>query len=75
MTLDRLTRMLAMKRHEERRADAYRKIQLGGLIVKAGLADIPTNVLLGLLVDGRERIRDSAEAERLARLGDKEFKA
>ncbi len=60
---------------EERRRDAHRKIQLGGLIVKAGLADIPTNVLLGLLVEGRERIRDPAVEERLARLGDKEFKA
>lgn len=58
---------------EERRRDTRRKIQLGGLIVKAGLADIPTNVLLGLLVDGRERIRDPAVEERLARLGDKEF--
>ena len=64
-----------LKRNEERKQDAHQKIKLGGLIVKAGLADIPTNVLLGLLVDGRERIRDSAEAERLARLGDKEFKA
>ncbi|KMO37511.1 conjugal transfer protein TraD [Methylobacterium aquaticum] len=63
------------KRNEERRRDAHKKITLGGLIVKAGLADIPSNVLLGLLVEGRERIRDPAEEERLARLGDKEFRA
>ncbi len=62
------------KRSEERRRDAHTKITLGGLIVKAGLADIPTNVLLGLLVEGRERIRDPGEFERLARLGDREFK-
>lgn len=60
---------------EERRRDTRRKIQLGGLIVKAGLADVPSNVLLGLLIEGRERIRDPAVEERLARLGDKEFKA
>ncbi|BCM87650.1 conjugal transfer protein TraD [Methylobacterium indicum] len=63
------------RQREERSQDAHRKIKLGGLIVKAGLADIPTNVLLGLLVEGRERIRDPAVEERLARLGDKEFKA
>ncbi|BCM87995.1 conjugal transfer protein TraD [Methylobacterium indicum] len=62
------------KRSEERSQDAHRKIKLGGLIVKAELADIPTNVLLGLLVEGRERIRDPGEFERLARLGDREFK-
>lgn len=73
MTLDRLTRMLAMKRHEERRAHAYRKIQLGGLIVKAGLADLPSNVLLGLLIEGRERLRDPAVADALARRGAREF--
>ena len=38
-----------MKRHEERRADAYRKIQLGGLVIKAGLSDLPSNVLLDLI--------------------------
>ncbi len=64
-----------LKRNEERKRDAHEKIKLGGLIVKAGLADIPTNVLLGLLVEGRERLRDPAVEERLARLGDKEFKA
>ncbi|GAA0241480.1 hypothetical protein LNAOJCKE_4927 [Methylorubrum aminovorans] len=62
------------KRHEERRADAYRKIQLGGLVIKAGLADLPSNVLLGLLLDGAERLRDPDVVEQLARRGDKEFK-
>ena len=62
-----------LKRNEERKRDAHEKIKHGGLIVKAGLADIPTNVLLGLLVEGRERLRDPAVEERFARLGDKEF--
>ena len=63
-----------MKRHEERRADAYRKIQLGGLVIKAGLADLPSNVLLGLLLDGAERLRDPDIVEGFARRGAKEFK-
>lgn len=62
------------KRHEERRADAYRKIQLGGLVIKAGLADLPSNVLLGLLLNGAERLCDPDVVEDFARRGDKEFK-
>ncbi|MEN3214056.1 conjugal transfer protein TraD [Methylorubrum populi] len=62
------------RRHEERKADAYRKIKLGGLVIKAGLADLPSNVLLGLLMDGAERLRDPDAVEQFARRGDKEFK-
>lgn len=61
------------ERREARRADAYRKIQLGGLIVKAGLADMPSDRLLGLLIDGAERARDPNVAEEFARRGAKEF--
>lgn len=61
------------ERHEARRADAYRKIQLGGLIVKAGLADMPSDRLLGLLMDGAERARDPRVAEEFARRGAREF--
>ncbi|KMO42090.1 conjugal transfer protein TraD [Methylobacterium variabile] len=62
------------KRHDERKADAYRKILLGGLVIKAGLADLPSNVLLGLLIEGRERTRDPDVVEQFAQRGDKEFK-
>lgn len=62
------------RRHEERRDDARRKIQLGGLIIKAGLEDLPANVLLGLLIEGRERTRDPEVVEQFAQRGDKEFK-
>ncbi|KMO22434.1 conjugal transfer protein TraD [Methylobacterium indicum] len=63
-----------LKRNEERKRDAREKIQLGGLVIKAGLSDLPSNVLLGLLIEARERIRDPDVIERMARLGDKEFK-
>lgn len=62
------------KRHEERRDDARRKIQLGGLIIKAGLEDLPANVLLGLLIEGRERTSDPKVVEQFALRGDKEFR-
>lgn len=35
----------------ERKTDTRHKIQLGGLVVKAGLGGEPSNVLLGMLVE------------------------
>ncbi|PZS98734.1 conjugal transfer protein TraD [Stenotrophomonas maltophilia] len=32
-----------------RREDARRKIQLGGLVIKSGMADYPASVILGAL--------------------------
>ncbi|MGN7126810.1 conjugal transfer protein TraD [Methylorubrum thiocyanatum] len=61
-------------RSDERRRDAHLKIQLGGLIIKAGLGDMPRDQLLGLLLDGRERARDPDTAERFAQRGAREFK-
>ena len=48
---------------DARKADTRNKIQLGGLIVKAGLAEEPAAVLLGLLLEAsrnafRPRCRD-----------------
>jgi hypothetical protein len=45
----------------DRKADAYRKIQLGGLLIKAGLFDLA------------ERLKNPAEVVRLKSLGDAEF--
>ena len=54
----------------ERKADAYRKIKLGGLVIKAGLADTDKELLLGLLIDGFARAnKDFNEAQRLRSLG------
>ena len=41
----------------ERKEDTRRKIQLGGLVKKAGLVDEPTAVILGLLVEAAEILR------------------
>lgn len=43
-------------------------------MIKAGLADLPSNVLLGLLIEGRERTRDPDVVEQFAQRGDREFK-
>jgi hypothetical protein len=43
----------------ERKADTRRKIQLGGLIVKAGLAAEEPAVLLGMLTAGAKVLQSS----------------
>lgn len=59
---------------EARRKDTREKIQLGGLITKAGLRYEKRALLLGLLIDAADRIRgDAAERARLMALGEKAF--
>ena len=55
---------------DARKKDTREKIQLGGLIVKAGLRYEKRALLLGLLIDGASRIAaDEAERERLTAIG------
>ncbi|NDW07707.1 conjugal transfer protein TraD [Jiella pacifica] len=57
-----------------RKKDAHEKIQLGGLIAKAGLRYEKRALLLGLLIDGADRIKDDdAERTRLTAIGEKAF--
>jgi hypothetical protein len=59
---------------EARRKDTHEKIQLGGLIAKAGLRYEKRALLLGLLIDGASRIRaDDAERARLSDIGERAF--
>ena len=55
---------------DARKKDTREKIQLGGLIAKAGLRYEKRALLLGLLIDGASRIAaDEAERERLTAIG------
>lgn len=66
--------MQKMTAGEARKKDAREKIELGGLIVKAGLRYEKRALLLGLLMDACARIRaDEAERTRLSELGAKAF--
>lgn len=57
-----------------RKADAYRKIQLGGLVIKAGMADRPPAVILGALIEGLQQMHaDPTRAARFKALGDANF--
>jgi len=46
-------------RNLERKQDTRKKIQLGGLIKKAGLGEESTAVLLGILLDAKEKLEES----------------
>jgi hypothetical protein len=62
------------RRSDDRKKDTREKIQLGGLIVKAGLRYEKRALLLGMLIDAAERARASeAERERFAAIGTKAF--
>lgn len=59
---------------EDRKKDTREKIQLGGLIAKAGLRYEKRALLLGLLIDGASRIKaDDGERARLLAIGEKAF--
>jgi hypothetical protein len=48
-----------MKSHE-RKSDTRRKIQLGGLVIKAGLEGETTATLLGVLLDAAEKLNSKS---------------
>jgi hypothetical protein len=60
----------------DRRLDTRRKIQLGGLVIKAGLADEEPAVILGLLTAAKRALNSQNAAEsryRWKEIGDKAF--
>jgi hypothetical protein len=70
----KLERMRQASQAQARRKDTREKIQLGGLIVKAGLRYEKRALLLGLLIDAADRMRgDEIERARLMALGEKAF--
>ncbi|WP_287384324.1 type IV conjugative transfer system coupling protein TraD [Mesorhizobium sp.] len=72
--ITRLERMRRSSSSEDRKKDTREKIELGGLIVKAGLRYEKRALLLGLLIDGADRIKaDEAERARLLAIGEKAF--
>lgn len=54
---------------DQRKADTRHKIQLGGLVIKAGLGQIDAMALLGLLVTHRDAARDPGEQQHLRDVG------
>lgn len=59
---------------EDRKKDTREKIALGGLIVKAGLRYESRALLLGLLIDAKNRLNgNEAERVRLTEIGTEAF--
>ena len=54
---------------DQRKADTRQKIQLGGLIIKAGLGHVDAMALLGLLVTHGDAARDPGEQQHLRDVG------
>ncbi|QCL98434.1 type IV conjugative transfer system coupling protein TraD [Rhizobium rhizogenes] len=72
--LARLERMAKSMTSDARKKDTREKIELGGLIVKAGLRYEKRALLLGLLVDGGRRLKgDEEERSRLTAIGAEAF--
>jgi hypothetical protein len=73
-TLARFERMAKGMSAEARKKDTREKIELGGLIVKAGLRYEKRALLLGLLIEAGKRIKgDEAERLRLTAIGAEAF--
>lgn len=51
----------------ERKADTRQKIQLGGLVKQAGLAELKTAELLGLLLEASEQLQPTTQQATLSR--------
>ncbi|MFM0197803.1 conjugal transfer protein TraD [Paraburkholderia strydomiana] len=61
-----------------RQQDTRHKIELGGLVVKAGLGDLDKAVILGILLDAKQRMTGktaNAEFERFSLIGSEAFKS
>jgi hypothetical protein len=58
---DRLARLRTRAAAEARRADAHRKIELGGLIIAAGVDTWDPATIVGALLDAAALRPDSAE--------------
>ena len=52
----RMEASLAKLKLKERKADTRRKIQLGGLVIKANIADEAAAVILGILIDAAQEM-------------------
>jgi hypothetical protein len=70
---ERVMNMQRRQSSEERKRDTREKIQLGGLIVKAGLRSADRAVILGALVDLSRRVDNQKEWARLRVIGKAAF--
>jgi hypothetical protein len=56
--LARLERSLALTKIKQRKADTRRKIELGGLVIKAKMDEYSKALILGVLLDAAQQLKD-----------------
>lgn len=72
--LARCEKSLALEKLKKRKADTRRKIELGGLVIKSGMAIYDKSILLGVLEYAGELIeQDSSYKSLFKSIGDKIF--
>ena len=70
----RLERKLARDKLKKRKADTRRKIEFGGLVIKANMADYSKEIILGALVNARKEIEKEPATQTLYQsIGKAEF--
>ncbi len=65
MTLAKFERKLYLEKIKQRKQDTRRKIEFGGLVIKAEMNDYSKDVILGALIEARKQIEQSEENKRL----------
>jgi hypothetical protein len=68
-TLSNLQSEYRKMRKHERSQDARHKIELGGLVIKAGLGEEDRAYILGVLLTGNQRKGDERLREQMIKLG------
>lgn len=61
----RLERKLIIEKIKERKKQTRRKIELGGLVIKAEMDKFPKDIILGALINARREIQNDADIKSL----------
>lgn len=60
-----LERKLAIEKIKDRKKQTRRKIELGGLVIKAKMDEFPKDIILGALISVRKEIEKDSNAKSL----------
>lgn len=64
-TIAKLEKQLILEKIKERKKQTRRKIELGGLVIKAEMDQFPKDIILGALINARKEIQSDANIESL----------
>lgn len=62
-TIAHLERKLAIEKIKERKKQTRRKIELGGLVIKAEMDELPKDIILGALISVRKEIEKDSNVK------------